>query len=59
MIAEKTLDKISEEKHSEYEDFIKRFNLEGTISSQRPQSKSVKETPMGNCCGTCTHCPLA
>ena len=59
MITQKTIKKTSEKSLSEFEIFIKKYNLEGDISTKRPNATPSNEATYGNCCGTCEHCPLA
>ena len=58
MIAEKMMTKPTESSGSEFDQFIKKFNLEGAVSSESVKSKVVKDNSVGNCCGTCEFCPL-
>ena len=59
MIAKKTTNISNEKPLSDFDKFIKKFNLEGSVSSESTSSKVVKDTSVGNCCGTCEFCPLA
>ena len=58
MITEKMMTKSTENSGSEFDQFIKKFNLEGAVSSEGLNSKAVKDNSVGNCCGTCEFCPL-
>ena len=58
-----SVETISKEKTetpvSEFDAFIKKFNLEEAVSDSKDACSRSTDTSWGNCCGQCAHCPLA
>ena len=59
MICEQSISTTAEKTLTEFDIFIKKFNLEGSVSGQSPHTIQTNKMSYGNCCGTCEHCGLA